>query len=279
MFPKNKIDKIFFTAAVFLALLTLLTNAYAHAEEKEFRLDESIASASINYTLAASAIISILVLISIFYKQKTEAMKWALFILILIPIIFTTAYIAGSTIYLNLISETKGPVHWHADFEIWNCGKQVDVIDPTDLANRVGSPVLHEHGDNRIHIEGVVVKKSDFDLHSFFEQIGSLTAIRAVVRTQHGFAEMKNGDLCNRKEGKLQVFLYRIINADETRKTGFVYEQVKLVDFEEYVISPYSLVPPGDCLIIEFDGEKNETKKMCGTYEIAINKGDMRRAG
>ena len=264
---------------VFLLLLMLPMTAYAHVEEKEFRLDEYVASTSIKYTLAASAVISILVLISIFYKRKTESMKWALFILILIPIIFTTAYIAGSTIYLNLISETKGPVHWHADFEIWNCGKQVDVVDPTGLENRVGSSTLHEHGDDRIHIEGVIVKKSDFDLHSFFEQIGSLTATRAVVRTDDGFAEMKNGDLCNGKEGKLQVFLYRVIDADETRKTGFVYEQVKLEDFEEYVISPYSLVPPGDCLIIEFGGEKNETEKTCGTYEIAINKGDMRRAG
>ncbi len=265
--------------SVFLLLLVLPMTAYAHAEEKEFSIGEYLTSASVNYTLASSVIISILVLISIFYEQKTEAVKWALFILILIPVAFTTAYIAGSTIYLNLISETKGPVHWHADFEIWNCGKQVDVIDPTDLANRVGSPVLHEHGDNRIHIEGVVTRISDFDLHSFFEQIGLLSANRAVVRTQHGFAEMKNGDLCNGKEGELQVFLYRVINADDTRKTGFVYEQVKLEDFEEYVISPYSLVPPGDCLIIEFDVEKNETKKICETHELAIKKGDMRRGG
>ena len=276
MFLKNRI-KLFLIALVFLAFLTPM-DAYAHAEESEFRIDDYLVSSSTNFTLAASAIVSILVLISIFYKRKTEKMKWILFILILIPIILTTAYIAGSTIYLNLISQTKGPVHWHADFEIWNCGKSVHVIDPEDLSNKIGSTALHEHNDNRIHVEGVVVKSSDVDLHSFFEQIGSLTSTRAVVRTNDGFVEMKNGDLCDGKEGKLQVFLYRVINADETRKTGFVYEQIKLGDFEEYVISPYSLVPPGDCLIIEFGEEKNETGRICETYEVAIKKGGMRRS-
>jgi len=276
MFSKNRIHKTLFAILVSLVLLLLPFIAYAHEEERVFRIDESLVSASVNYTLASSAIILIVAFISIFYKKTAEMTKLILFILILIPTMFTTAYIAGSTIYLNLISETKGPVHWHADFEIWNCGKRVNVVDPTGLSNRVGESALHEHGDDRIHIEGVVVKNSDVDFHSFFEQVGSLGATRAVVRTNDGFVEMENGDLCNGKQGKLQVFLYRVINADEVQKTGFIYEQTKLEDFEDYVISPYSLVPPGDCLIVEFGQEKSETDKMCETYEVAIKKGDMR---
>ena len=54
----------------------------------------------------------------------------------------------------------------------------------------------------------------------------------------------------------------------------FEIEQ-KLIDFEGYLLSPYSNVPPGDCIIIEFSEEKDFTDKMCDTYRQSIQKGDM----
>ena len=122
--------------------------------------------------MIASIIVGVLILFAIYDKDRSEKTKIFLFLGIIIPIVLVTIYSAGSTIYLNIISETQGPVHWHADFEIWDCGQKIDLINPTGFSNRVGNPVFHEHGDDRIHVEGVVVEKKDVDLHSFFEVIG-----------------------------------------------------------------------------------------------------------
>jgi len=73
----------------------------------------------------------------------------------------------------------------------------------------------------------------------------------------------------------LQAFLYRIVNAYPNQKKGFLYEQVKLENFADYVLSPYVNVPPGDCIIIEFDEEKDTTDKICETYSASIQKGYM----
>ena len=181
-------------------------------------------------------------------------------------------YLTGSTIYLNVVSESKGPVHWHADFEIWNCGEAIDLIDSTGLSNRVGIPVLHEHGDNKIHVEGIVVEKSHADLHSFFEAVGgSLTNNYFAVSTNKGIIEMRNGDLCNGVAGKLQAFIYKTENN--------VVKQEKLENFDEYVLSPYSNTPPGDCIILEFNEDKDKTEHICNSYKIAIEKGDIEYGG
>ncbi|MCH8003169.1 MAG: hypothetical protein IH934_00930 [Nanoarchaeota archaeon] len=250
--------------------------AYSHEEEiKEERKDigESLSFSSKNYVMIAAVIAGILVLLSIYNKEKDES-KMFLFLGIVIPIILATAYLAGSTIYLNLISETKGPVHWHADFEIWNCGKKVDLIDPKGLSNRIGTPVFHEHGDDRIHVEGVVVKKKDVDLHTFFEVVGgSLTNNYLAIPTNDKVVEKGNGDLCNGKQGKLQVFLYKIQNPEDTK--NWIFEQEKLEDFEDYVLSSYSQIPPGDCIIIEFDVQKETTEHICESYKVAFERGDL----
>ena len=61
------------------------------------------------------------------------------------------------------------------------------------------------------------------------------------------------------------------------RKSGFIYEQIKIDDFEEYIISPYSNIPPGDCIIIEFGPEKQLTDKICLPYKLAEEKGDIKK--
>jgi len=235
---------------------------------------ESLKSASTNYVLIASAIAGILVLISIAFAEKIEKMKMPVFLGIIIPIILATAYLAGSTIYLNLISETKGPVHWHADFEIWNCGKKLDFVDATGFSNRVGTTVFHEHGDDRIHVEGVVVERKDVDLHNFIKVMGGLLNENSFnIPTTEGYEEMIGGNLCNGISAKLQVFLYKIKNPEDTK--NWVFEQQKLDNFEDYILSPYSQIPPGDCIIIEFDADKEKTEHICETYKIGMERGDL----
>lgn len=275
----NKFKIIIF----FIVLLSLFSIVFAHGggeeeqeihEEETIDLEHYIKSTASNYILIASIIAIVLVLFSIFYKEKTEKMKVVLFLGIAIPIILATVYSAGSTIYLNLISETKGPVHWHADYEIWTCGNKIDLIKPRGISNRIGSAVFHDHGDNRIHVEGVVTDKENVDLHNFFEIVGGyLDNSRLKIPTDQEIVEVKNLDLCNGQEGKLQVFLYKIKNPDATK--NWVFEQQKLDNFEDYVLSHYSQIPPGDCIIIEFDVEKEKTGHICGSYSAAIERGDL----
>ena len=259
----------------FLILLVFILNVFiVNAHGNNLGLEGSLKSTALNYILLASLIVSILILYSIFKKRMSERQKLTIFIIIVVVVLFVTIYSAASTIYLNVISETKGPIHWHADFEIWNCNKEIDLIKPRGLSNRVGSPTLHEHGDNRIHVEGVVLKKEDVNLHSFFESInGELKQDYLKIPTDHGIVEIRNNELCNNEPGKIQVFAYKVINPEFTKK--WKYTQEKIQDFENYILSPYSNVPPGDCIIIEFDQEKQFTDKICDSYKLSIEKGEL----
>ena len=89
------------------------------------------------------------------------------------------------------------------------------------------------------------------------------------------FLAVNDGDLCNGKLGKVQIFLYSIVDAYSSQNDNFVYEQKKIA--ADYVLSPYSNVPPGDCIIIEFDEEKEFTDKICEPYRIAIEQGKMKK--
>ncbi len=251
-------------------------NTEEQESKEEYRTAEQLIKTTVQYTIIVTIIVILLIFISLFCK-KTEARKWFLFLGIAIPVVLVTLYAAGATIYLNVISETKGPVHWHADYEIWHCGEQLTLVDPNGLTNRLGTPLFHEHNDNRIHVEGVVHKKSDVSLQKFFTAVGGMfrTSYLALP-TDEGLVEIHNGDLCNEKHGTLQVFLYRVINPDLTKKSGWLYEQIKLDDFTANVLAPYATIPPGDCFIIEFDEEKEKTDKLCETYTVALQEGKMR---
>ena len=266
-------------APLFLAILLLALPVQAHEGEEstlEQTLEQAVAANSLNSIMAAASIAAILVLVSIYKKEKTERQKLALFLGIAIPVLAATVYTAGGTVYLNLASVSGGPVHWHADFEIWNCGSKLDLIDPEGLLNRVGTPVFHEHGDDRIHVEGVVTDLREASLHRFIEFVGGYhDDSTLIIPTNEGAVEMRNGDSCNGNPGKLQGFLFSVNNPSAAMKTGFVFEQTKIQDIGDYVPAPYSNIPPGNCIIIEFDQEKERTDKICSSYRLAIQKGDL----
>ena len=250
--------------------LVLTVPVYGHAEQ-----NEDVSQSSVSYILISSTISGALVLFSILYKNKSEELKLFLFLGISIPIIIATAQIVSSTVSLNMNSEAGGPVHWHADFEIWKCDKNLDLIEPNGFSNRVGTSVLHEHGDNRMHVEGVVTQKSEISLHRFFDAVGGeLTEAMLAVPTNDGMVTADNGEQCpDGVQGNIQVFLYKVTNTEDAKNWKFV--QRKLENYEDYVISPHSNVPPGDCLIIEFGGEVNRTKYMCESYELSIKRGEL----
>ncbi|MBI4021380.1 MAG: hypothetical protein HY369_03990 [Candidatus Aenigmarchaeota archaeon] len=268
---------VFLLLAAALAVALAAPAALAHdAPGIENTLDADISAASVAAVAVAGVLAAIGVVISLAKTQKGPVTSTLLFLLIMVPVVLATGYLVVSTVYLNAVSATGGPVHWHTDFEIWNCGQEVDLVDPTGLENRVGSPVLHEHGDNRIHVEGVVVDLQDVNLHAFIETVGGFEEPgKLTVPTNDGPAFLQDGDLCNGAPGTLQGFVYRVTNPDDTRRSGFLVEQVKLDDLGGYVLSPHGNIPPGDCLIIELDQEKPRTDRICETYRLALERGQV----
>ena len=246
-------------------------------------IEEQIKSLSINTVLIAALALVILLLISgrVIKNKKHKHLKKPLFILISIAVIIPSLLMTGSTIYLNSISDSKGPVHWHTDIEFWVCGQEIELRDPIGaLNNKIGTSTYHEHDDKRIHLEGVVVDKEyDASLGKFMTVTGGeITKNTLTIPTEESlfeddadgdvangnkqFAEklatkdakglsvikVKNGNGCSENGyAEVQAFLYRY---DENTKT---YSQTKLDDPAAYIMRDESTVPPGDCLIIEFD--------------------------
>jgi hypothetical protein len=235
--------------------------------------------------LAIAGTISLLmVLLTLFLRSLLQSNKKErnlysklakiLFASIIIPVIVATIFIVGSTIYINTLSLTKGPVHWHADFEVWRCGEKIDFVDPKGLSNRIGSPLFHEHGDNRIHVEGKVLEYKDVSLQSFFEVVGGkLTSTELVMPTNRGLLSINSGDMCGSEQGEIQIFAYSVTQMDEQSD---VWEVVQRKVDPHYVLAEHSYVPPGDCIIIEYDVEKEFTEKICTPYQIALDKGDIK---
>ncbi|MBI4894471.1 MAG: hypothetical protein HY833_01915 [Candidatus Aenigmarchaeota archaeon] len=237
-------------------------------------LEESIRNISFQLILLATLVITVVVLVSFFHKRKGEKEKIVLFLAILVSSVSVTVFMSASTVYINTISETGGPIHWHADFEIWKCGQKLNVMDPTGIENRIGTPLLHEHNDDRMHVEGTVVRKSELNMGKFFQVIGGhISNSDFFIPTNSGVVGATNGDLCDGKVGKLQAFVYRVTNPDELKRWKFVQEKVG--DIPSHVLSPYSLIPPGDCIIIEFGEEKDTTEHMCETTRISIQRGEL----
>lgn len=258
----------------------MFEEVFAHEGEEELpiapldeTLEERVKSLSLVGIELATAVALLLIILAVFWKNKTEKAKWFLYLGIAIPIVLATVFLAGSTVYLNLTSVTGGPVHWHADFQVWACGQELDLVDPTGIANRVGSPVFHEHGDDRIHLEGVVTDLADATLGKFFGFVGGeLHNDHLTFPTNEKLYTYDNDDLCpDGKAGTLQAFVWK---TDEKARE---FDQEKLMEPEEYVISPYGNVPPGDCLIIEFGEEKEQTDKLCAFYQVAEQKGELKR--
>lgn len=234
---------------VFLLLISLV---FAHGDEEESKKSLDISTISFIIIGISSANALFILALSCFYRKQKALLFWIL----ITPIIFTSIFLIVTTLLTNFNADSQGPVHWHADYEIWICEEKINLVDPQGFSNKVGTNLFHEHNDDRIHIEGVVTSMEEVNLQHFIETVGGeITKSGITLITNDGLVSYENGEKCN---GTLQVFVYKTENEMQT--------QEKLDDFLEYVPSPYSEVPPGDCIIIEFGEEKESTEKMCTTY-------------
>ncbi|OGY27300.1 MAG: hypothetical protein A2Z42_03560 [Candidatus Woykebacteria bacterium RBG_19FT_COMBO_43_10] len=267
---KNLLPKSLAVSIIFLQLFASSVHAHGGEEETAVEtvtqtLEDSLRSNSIKIVVVASILILGFLVLTIFLKHLGERVKTVLFLGIVLPTLFTTVYLITSTISLNSASSSGGPVHWHADFEIWDCGQKLELTDPEGFSNRVGSATFHEHNDNRIHVEGVVVDKKEAALGRFFQFVGGeLHNDGFQIPTNDGLIVRRNGDPCKGdRPGILQAFVYKT--------HGDTYRQEKLTDPTSYILSPYGNVPPGDCIVVEFDSkEKEKTDRLCDSYELKI---------
>jgi len=235
----------YITLSFALAILTSAISALAHGEGIKKTPWQQLGIPNPNQmVILAGIIIAAAIIVGLIFRDKLkENQKKVIFLVIAIPAILGTLYLAGTTVYLNQKSWSRGPVHWHADFEIWVCGEQVDLTDPKGLRNYVGESDVHEHGDNRIHIEGVMFEKEDATLKEFFEALGGEFS-RDVLRvpTEHDYKAWSNGEMCNGQPAEWHTFVNEKLRESK--------------EAPEYVISPWQTVPPGDTIKFVFS-EKN----------------------
>lgn len=195
--------------------------------------------------------------------KLNENLKKIVFALIVGPALISSLYLGGHTIYENSISATKGPVHWHADYQVWLCNERIDLIDPKGLLNNVGIPLLHEHNDDRMHIEGTVMDLQHVSLGSYFDAIGgTLSDSEISYKGNDKLHVYKNGDKCPGEvvEGTLQVY----VNGKKEQNPS------------RYVLAPHSQVPPGDCIIFEFDSQDSPTtQRICESWEYKGKQYDL----
>lgn len=219
---------------LFLIFLVLIVPIFSHEGEEEFALEHSelyplSQLAVVGYGSIAFSILILIILL--FHKIMNEIIKKAVYILLVVLISVITLYLIITILHLNIISITKGPVHWHADFEIWVCDKKIELAEPKGLSNKQGVDLMHAHDDNRIHVEGVILDKKQASLGAFFYAIGgSLSDDGLKVPTDDGLVSVHEGDFCNEKPAKLYVF----VNGNLIDNPPF------------YEIAHYEKVPPGD---------------------------------
>jgi|SRR3989344_7303905 len=235
-----------------LLLILLLTSVvFAHGDEAE-SLKEQIYKENpmlgfmydnppLNFLLIGFVLTIGILAFSIFFLGAiNEKHKKILFALIVISIALPTLYLAFATVYENLTSVTGGPVHWHADFEIFVCGDELELKESEGLEGKVGTELVHAHNDYRIHVEGTLLSMSQASLGNFFSAIGGeMTDDSLEVRLTDGtVGDWHNNDLCS----------------DGRKGSWKMYINDVQQDFNpDYVISPFANVPPGDHIKLVFE--------------------------
>jgi hypothetical protein len=267
------------------------------ASATETDLEAVLASWGIRVVGVASLCIVLLLIYASRQKRMKNSKKKILFVGITTLIAATTVFLFGATIYLNSVSYSKGPVHWHSDIEFWACGSEVELRDPIGLlSNKIGSATYHEHDDKRIHLEGVVV---DLEYDASFEKFmtvtkGLVTDGQLVIPTNENYVEddvdgdqvadaarikqyhkkldsgwvidVRDGAMCGNEPSEVQMFVYSYDKDSES------YSQRKVDDPRRYTLRDESVVPPGDCVIVEFAPSKTRTDKLCAQYGVRDNK-------
>lgn len=224
------------------ALLAVFASA-AFAHQTDFPHDEAILNpgSGLSETMAAAfgLILAIGVASAVLGEKLGRLGKKAAFAAIVAISGIATLYLVASVVALFTSSATGGPVHWHADFEVWACGDKISLKQAGGWTTRVGPLLLHHHGDDRMHVEGIVRELQDVSLKEFFKAIGGgfTRGELLLIDSQGLLRHWNNGEACpDGSAGTLKMLVNGKPNSE----------------FGNYVIAPYADVPPGDVIKIVF---------------------------
>jgi len=136
-------------------------------------------------------------------KTKKNVIKYSIIgLVVLLVFYFLFNLFSGPKVEFY----TKEAIHWHASYDVYICGKKVQV--PENLPSgehHLGLPLLHTHADGLIHIEGKIYKKEDITFGAYMDAIG-------VPFNTDMIMEYKNDGMCNDgKNNKVRV----LINGEE----------------------------------------------------------------
>lgn len=272
-------------------------------------LEHQISSLALRTVALSSIGLIVLTIIAVFVnkapKNIQKYFKLPLFIGIAGIMAFSTILLTGSTVYLNVKSESGGPVHWHAGIEFWACDSELNLRDPDGFwSNKVGSATYHEHNDKYIHLEGVVVDKSyDASLEKFMSVTGGYITDSSIgIPLSEDTAawpitgDQADGDTDSQQLAQIATPerigqpvdnkgpVLELQNGDQCpdgtpgelqvfvysfNKGEDTYSQRKIEDPGSYVIRDESILgPPSDCVIVEFGPTRAATDKICEQYGI-----------
>lgn len=220
---------------IFILLILFLLSAYpviSHQGEEDYSVLSPFPYTQLQavyYGLIAMGILVAAILL--YHKKMNDMAKKTAYLLVVLAAGSVTLYLVATTLYLNINSVTKGPVHWHADYEIWVCDKKISLAEPSGMSNKQGTDLLHAHNDNRIHVEGVLLNMREGSLGAFFNAVqGSLSDDGMEIPSDDGLVSVHAGDSCNGQPARLYVFVNGRLISNPA----------------DYVVSPFEKVPPGD---------------------------------
>jgi len=261
------------------------TGSYTIAVMAASSLATSVSNLSVGIVCAAIILLFICIAFTI-GSQRPKA-KATLFTMIATIVTIATLVLGAGNLTLAFNSPTGGPVRWAADFQVWACGNQLDLRDPRGLlTDRVGSPVLFEKNDGRIHYNGTPTDlPQDVTLGTFMQTVGgniNSDSLIFPINNDNGFigtppapeqvepyiasndegtyVRFLSGQTCGTEKAEVQAFVYRFNPANNT------YSQSKITDPAHYEISHVQTVPPGDCIVMEFAPPKARTDHLCQSY-------------
>ncbi|MCA1807522.1 MAG: hypothetical protein LC687_06725, partial [Actinobacteria bacterium] len=263
-------------------------------------LEPVMQSVSTDSVILASALLFGLVFFTLHHKYH-QIRPFVFYVFSAVTFIATTVLLI-STVLLQTTSDISGNAHSQAEIEFWVCDTE---IKPN--TSPIHSSRQFDQANKRIAVSGFADKASSTtNLGAYLRAIGGelqsesikvpleddssdwLAAGQWIDGDPQGdmdiaFVErymlrnniegidgsvidITDGQRCpDSSDTELQVFVY---TADSQANT---YQQHKLDNPAEYVLTRNQSVPPGDCIIVEFSQPKDTTDKLCPGYGLRDN--------
>lgn len=225
---------------------------------------------SLQLIFLTAALIGVLFFFFFITRRANKLDSRVVFFAITACVFATTALLIMSTLFLTFTSWSKGPIDWRAYLEIWACDKEYSPYIYDSKEQTYGPRIIYDKDQKQIQLRGLMKRPEDSTLTQLIEGLGGeLTAQSLMLPINNGTVRFTNNDRCGQDKAEVQVFVYHM-NRDGT------FAQRKIMAFSDYQIQPFSSVPPGDCIVIEFSPPKDRTDKKCRSYSQAQYKGELR---